>query len=69
MPKRKPILIGISVTQHEQEIIHRESERRGLFNISATVRLIINEWDRDCNDQRVHITEAGREALRKENGS
>ncbi len=35
---------------------------------SAALRNIIIEWWR-CQDERIQITEAGREALRKENGS
>jgi hypothetical protein len=35
---------GISLTDRERDIVVRESERRGLHNFSAMVRMIINEW-------------------------
>jgi hypothetical protein len=62
MPKRKAIVIGVSLFEKENAIVTRENERRGLFNISAMIRLIINEW---AEHQHISITAAGKEALRK----
>jgi len=41
----KPVVTGISLTENEKAIVARESERRGLYNFSATIRQIIREWD------------------------
>jgi len=66
MAKRKPILIGVSLTELEHKIILRENKRRGLLNISATVRMIIREWDSGCGaPARFSVTEAGREAMQE----
>ena len=35
---------GLSITQVEMDIVREESERRGINNFSATVRMIIREW-------------------------
>ena len=38
-------LTGIRLTEHEKEIVQKENERLGLRNFSATLRLIIRQWD------------------------
>jgi len=43
--KSTPTMTGISLTEYERAIVQAESERRGLYNFSATLRLIIREWD------------------------
>jgi len=56
---------GVSLTEHETNIVALESKRRGLFNFSATLRMIIREWE-EMKEQRVRITEAGRAALHEQ---
>ena len=53
-----------------REVEHlRRSKGLGIRGFSAALRMIIREWAESCADDRVRITEAGREALRKEDGS
>ncbi len=42
--KPSSTMTGISLTEHERRIVQAESERRGLYNFSATLRQIIREW-------------------------
>jgi len=42
--KDKPVMTGISLTEYERAIVAKESQRRGLYNFSATLRQIIREW-------------------------
>ena len=42
--KPSPTMTGISLTEYERQIVQNESERRGLYNFSATLRQIIREW-------------------------
>lgn len=42
--KNKIFKTGISITEFEREIVERESERRALFNFSATLRQLLREW-------------------------
>lgn len=42
--KYKPTMTGISLTELERDIVQSESEKRGLYNFSATLRMIIREW-------------------------
>ena len=45
MDKNKEHLpTGLSITQVEMDIVKEESEKRGINNFSATVRMIIREW-------------------------
>ena len=45
MDKNKDHLpTGLSITQVEMDIVREESEKRGINNFSATVRMIIREW-------------------------
>ena len=45
MDKNKEHLpTGLSITQVEMDIVREESEKRGINNFSATVRMIIREW-------------------------
>ncbi len=62
---KKPAVTGVSLTEYERELLLRESKRRGLFNLSATLRMILREWE-EMKGEQVHITEAGREALRND---
>ena len=59
----KTKVTGISLGTHEVNIVTRESKKRGLYNFSAMVRMIIREWDEFNSGQRVRITEAGRAAI------
>jgi predicted oxidoreductase len=46
MDKRKDYLpTGLSITQVELDIVRKESEKRGINSFSATIRMIIREWD------------------------
>jgi hypothetical protein len=56
----KPEQVSVSLSKFEQDIVTRESTKRGLYNFSAMVRQIIREWD---ETHRVAITERGRQAL------
>lgn len=41
-----PTVTGVSLTELEKDIVLEESQKRGLHNFSATLRMIINEWKR-----------------------
>ena len=45
-PKKKyrPVMTGVSLTELEKDIVLEESQKRGLHNFSATLRMIIQEW-------------------------
>ncbi len=47
--KSRKVFTGLTLTPYEREIIQKESERRGLYNFSATVRQIIREWEELSN--------------------
>jgi hypothetical protein len=53
---------GYSLTQSTIEIIERVSRDRKLFNSSAALRQIVDEWN-DYDAERFKLTEAGRQAL------
>lgn len=40
----RPTMTGISLTEHERDIVQEESRRLGLNNFSATLRMIIRAW-------------------------
>ena len=42
--KHYPVVTGVSLTELEKNIVLEESQKRGLYNFSATLRMIINEW-------------------------
>lgn len=41
----KPEQVSVSLTKYEQDIVNRESSRRGILNFSGMLRQIIREWD------------------------
>ena len=47
----KAVMTGISLTEYERNIVQAESERRGLYNFSSTLRQIIREWATDHDFQ------------------
>ena len=42
--KYHPAVTGVSLTELEKDIVLEESQKRGLHNFSATLRMIIREW-------------------------
>ena len=42
--KHHPAVTGVSLTELEKDIVLEESQKRGLHNFSATLRMIIREW-------------------------
>jgi hypothetical protein len=62
MEDHEIITRGFSITRKQNELIKKVSHERKLFNISLTLRQIIDEWFTD----RYRITEQGREALEAE---
>jgi len=49
----KLFLTGISLTEYERQIVETESQRRALFNFSATLRQIIREWENMKQEEMV----------------
>ena len=43
----KPFVTGVALTESEREIVDEESARLGLYNFSATVRLMIQWYKRN----------------------
>ena len=41
-----PAVTGVSLTEYEVKIVNHESHKRGLHNFSATLRMIIREWEK-----------------------
>lgn len=39
-----PTGMSVSLTDNERKIIREESTKRGIYNFSAALRLIVNEW-------------------------
>jgi len=37
---------SVALSNYERQIVQSESEKRGLFNFSATLRQIIREWEK-----------------------
>ena len=44
MINKQKKMTGVNLTASEREIVQAESETRGLYNFSATLRMIIQEW-------------------------
>ena len=44
MINKQKKMTGVNLTASEREIVQSESEKRGLYNFSATLRMIIQEW-------------------------
>lgn len=40
----KPEQVSISLTDFEKKVVNEVSAKRGIFNFSAAIRLIIREW-------------------------
>ena len=44
MSDQSAIRMSISLSDREKTIVNEESQKRGLRNFSAALRVIINEW-------------------------
>ena len=51
---KKPWMTGISLTKTEKDIVEDASNRLGLNNFSATLRLIIREWELLVKERKDH---------------